>query len=76
VLLHEEAGASLARVPVPAAGEVVLVVGPEGGVSPQEVERFAAAGAQVASLGPTVLRTSTAGTVGAAVVLAGTARWS
>lgn len=76
VLLHEEASAPLPGLAIPAVGEVVLVVGPEGGLSPLEIERFVAAGAQVAALGPTVLRTSTAGTVGAAVVLAGTARWS
>lgn len=76
VLLHEDAGAPLPTLAVPATGEVVLVVGPEGGLSPQELRRFAAAGAHVAGLGPTVLRTSTAGTVAAALVLASAGRWS
>jgi 16S rRNA (uracil1498-N3)-methyltransferase len=76
IVLHEEAAMSLRDVVVPAEGDVVLIVGPEGGVSPDELDRFAAAGAQLALLGPTVLRTSTAGTVAAAVVLSTTARWS
>lgn len=57
------------------ADEIVLVVGPEGGVSPEESAAFAAAGALPYRLGPTVLRTSTAGTAAAAVVLAATGRW-
>ena len=76
VVLHEEADEPLAGLAVPAEGEVVLVVGPEGGVTPAELERLVAAGAHLGRLGPTVLRTSTAGTVAAGIVLAGTARWS
>jgi 16S rRNA (uracil1498-N3)-methyltransferase len=60
---------------IPDSGDVVLVVGPEGGVSDKERDHFVAHGAQLARLGPTVLRTSTAGPVGAAVVLARTPRW-
>ncbi|MEJ7647908.1 MAG: 16S rRNA (uracil(1498)-N(3))-methyltransferase [Nakamurella sp.] len=78
LVLHEAAdapGAALTDVSWPASGEVLLVVGPEGGVGPQEIERFAAAGARAVRLGPQVLRTSTAGAValGALGVLAG--RW-
>jgi len=75
VVLHEEAVQPLAAATVPAAGDVVVVVGPEGGLSPAELERFAAAGGTAYRLGPTVLRTSTAGTVAAAVLLAATPRW-
>ncbi|HYN56838.1 MAG TPA: 16S rRNA (uracil(1498)-N(3))-methyltransferase [Motilibacterales bacterium] len=75
IVLHEEAPGSLRDVAVPADGEVVLIVGPEGGLSPAELDRFTAAGAHLALLGPTVLRTSTAGTVAAAVLLAATPRW-
>jgi 16S rRNA (uracil1498-N3)-methyltransferase len=76
IVLHEEAAVPLHGITLPAAGEVVLVVGPEGGISPDERDRLTAAGAHLARLGPTVLRTSTAGTVAAAVVLAATPRWS
>jgi 16S rRNA (uracil1498-N3)-methyltransferase len=51
------------------------VVGPEGGITDEEGAIFRAAGATARSLGPTVLRTSTAGTVAAAVLLSRTARW-
>ncbi|MFJ6796721.1 16S rRNA (uracil(1498)-N(3))-methyltransferase [Streptomyces sp. NPDC091268] len=79
VVLHEDRGApsgALATAELPAAGSIVLVVGPEGGVSPDELEAFAAAGAHPYRLGPSVLRTSTAGTAAAAVLLARTGRWS
>ncbi len=76
VVLHEDAGAPIGHLTIPTAGDIVLIVGPEGGVSPVELERFSAAGATAARLGPSVLRTSTAGTVAAAVVLAATDRWA
>ncbi|HEV2088185.1 MAG TPA: 16S rRNA (uracil(1498)-N(3))-methyltransferase, partial [Cryptosporangiaceae bacterium] len=58
-VLHEEANRPLASVALPEVGTVALVVGPEGGVSPAEVDAFLAAGAVPVRLGPTVLRTST-----------------
>ena len=57
------------------AAQVVVVVGPEGGLSPEELTAFMAAGATAYRLGPTVLRTSTAGTAALAVLLARTQRW-
>ena len=75
VLLHEEGAGLLATLVPPPAGDVVLVVGPEGGLSPQELATFLDAGATAYRLGPTVLRTSTAGTAALAVLLARTPRW-
>lgn len=78
-VLHEDRGHDsepLATVALPEAGEIVLIVGPEGGVSPQELTAFAAAGARVCRLGSTVLRTSTAGTAATALLLGRTGRWS
>jgi 16S rRNA (uracil1498-N3)-methyltransferase len=75
VVLHEEAGDSLGSVSLPPAGEVVVVVGPEGGISEGELAAFAGAGARAYALGPTVLRTSTAGVAAAAVLLSRTERW-
>ena len=66
----------LRDVALPVAGDIVLIVGPEGGVSAEELDRLTAAGAHLALLGPTVMRTSTAGTVAAGVILAATPRWS
>jgi 16S rRNA (uracil1498-N3)-methyltransferase len=54
---------------------IVLVVGPEGGVSDEELEVLTAAGATAVRLGATVLRTSTAGAAALAVVSARTGRW-
>jgi 16S rRNA (uracil1498-N3)-methyltransferase len=54
----------------------LLVVGPEGGISAEELDQFARAGARPYRMGPTVLRTSTAGTVAAAVLLARSGRWN
>ncbi|MFG2311197.1 16S rRNA (uracil(1498)-N(3))-methyltransferase [Streptomyces sp. NPDC048566] len=78
-VLHEdtELGTEpFATAELPRSGEIVLVVGPEGGISPEEVALFTEAGARTFHLGPTVLRTSTAGTVAAALLLARTGRWS
>jgi 16S rRNA (uracil1498-N3)-methyltransferase len=76
VVCHESAGRSLAEVATPDTGEVVLVIGPEGGITDDELASFVAAGATPYRLGPTVLRTSTAGVVAAALVLSRTVRWS
>ena len=75
VLLHEEAEQPLAAAEPPAAGEVVVVVGPEGGLSAEELAVITGAGATAYRLGPTVLRTSTAGTAAAAALLSRTLRW-
>ena len=75
VVLHEEARLALSAVDVPATGEVVVVVGPEGGLTPEEVLGFEEAGAAVVHLGSEVLRTSTAGVAAVAALLSRTPRW-
>ncbi|MFD4549662.1 16S rRNA (uracil(1498)-N(3))-methyltransferase [Streptomyces sp. NPDC058466] len=78
-VLHEdtEFGTEpFATAELPSTGEIVLVVGPEGGISPEEVALFTGAGARTFHLGRTVLRTSTAGTVATALLLARSGRWS
>ncbi|MCL8024674.1 16S rRNA (uracil(1498)-N(3))-methyltransferase [Nocardioides bruguierae] len=75
VVLHEEATSSLATVPVPASGRVAVVVGPEGGLTPEELAAFEDAGARTVLLGTEVLRTSTAGLAACAALLSRTARW-
>jgi len=76
VVLHEAAQLPLAEMSVPDRGDIVVVVGPEGGISDAEVATFEEAGAQAARLGPSVLRTSTAGAVAGGVLLSRTGRWS
>ncbi|WP_042402864.1 16S rRNA (uracil(1498)-N(3))-methyltransferase [Streptacidiphilus carbonis] len=74
-VLHEEGSLPLATAELPARGDIVLVVGPEGGVSPDELAAFAAAHAAPYRLGRSVLRTSTAGVAAGSVLLARTGRW-
>jgi 16S rRNA (uracil1498-N3)-methyltransferase len=76
VVLEPDAPARLADLDLPATGEIVLVIGPEGGISAAEQHELAAAGAVGARLGPTVLRASSAGAVAAGILLSRTARWS
>lgn len=76
VVLHEAASGRIAAVSAPVAGDLVLIVGPEGGLTGAEVSALRAAGASAVRLGPEVVRTSTAGAVAAAVLLAGTSRWA
>jgi 16S rRNA (uracil1498-N3)-methyltransferase len=74
-VLHEEGSEPLAAAVLPDEGDIVLVVGPEGGVSPDELDAFGAAGAKPYRLGPSVLRTSTAGVAATALMLGRTGRW-
>lgn len=75
IVLHESAHESLAQVTVPKHGSVVVVVGPEGGISPDELATFAQAGAQILRMGSSVMRTSTAGGVALGVLMSATKRW-
>ncbi len=90
IVLHEEATTALADVPLPmpepgsggtaadgagAAPPVLVVVGPEGGISERELEAFTAASAVAARLGPHVLRTSTAGPIAIALLAQRLGRW-
>lgn len=75
LVLHEDALRPLVEIDVPPDGEIVLVVGPEGGLTPEELSSLETAGALVVRLGVEVLRTSTAGVVAAAVLLSRTPRW-
>lgn len=76
VVLHEEADEPLAGLPVESAASIVVVVGPEGGLTDDEVTALQEAGAHVVRLGSEVLRTSTAGVVAVGALLARTARWA
>lgn len=55
--------------------DIILVVGPEGGIAPQEFETLYASGAVGARLGSSILRTSTAGPAAIAVLSAKLGRW-
>ena len=74
VVLHEQARRPLAELQIPQTGTVVVVVGPEGGLTDGEVVAFRAAGAHAVRLGAEVLRTSTAGAAALAALSVAT-RW-
>ena len=76
VVLHEDASVPLATLDVPATGRIVVVVGPEGGLTDDEVATLVAAGATSVRLGAEVLRTSTAGIAAVAALLSRTPRWT
>jgi 16S rRNA (uracil1498-N3)-methyltransferase len=76
LVLHEAATESLATAPLPDSGDVVVVVGPEGGLSPDELATFAAAGGQLVRLGTPVLRTATAGAAALAAISVRVGRWN
>ncbi|AIG64513.1 hypothetical protein CATYP_07840 [Corynebacterium atypicum] len=75
VVLHEDASRSIRSLPLAAAEEVVLVVGPEGGIGAAELERLTQAGARPVVLGPQVARASVAGALALAAIGALSARW-
>ena len=75
LVLHEEAKTSLADTALPLAGDVVIIVGPEGGLADEERTRLREAGAIEVRLGPTILRTSLAGAV-AVTAIAARSRWN
>ncbi|HEY7009802.1 MAG TPA: 16S rRNA (uracil(1498)-N(3))-methyltransferase [Jatrophihabitantaceae bacterium] len=76
LVLHEAATTPLSTAAVPSSGALVVVVGPEGGISDAELDRFVAAGATTVRLGDAVLRTSTAGAAALAVLSVRLGRWS
>ncbi|UDY24831.1 16S rRNA (uracil(1498)-N(3))-methyltransferase [Nocardioides sp. Kera G14] len=76
VVLWESATRPIASVDVPTSGEILLVIGPEGSFTPEEVDAFVAAGAVSVKMGAEVLRTSTAGVAALAAVMSRTSRWA
>ena len=75
VVLEASAAVPLSRLALPGTGSIVVVVGPEGGITADERAALVGAGALEARLGPTVLRTSTAPVAAAAVLLTRSGRW-
>lgn len=76
LVLHESADRPITDLPVAQAESIILAVGPEGGVSDDELDALTSAGAIPVRLGPTVLRTSTAAAVALGALGVLTARWS
>ncbi|MDI3339515.1 MAG: 16S rRNA (uracil(1498)-N(3))-methyltransferase [Sphaerobacter sp.] len=76
LLCWERESAPLRLAPLPPAGPLLVLVGPEGGFTRDEVDAAVAAGAHTVSLGPLILRSETAAVAALAGIytLAGAAR--
>lgn len=75
LVLEPTASVPLSRVELSDGRDIVLVVGPEGGIARDELDALEAGGAELVRLGSTVLRTSTAGPAALAVVSTLLGRW-
>ncbi|GAA3034663.1 16S rRNA (uracil(1498)-N(3))-methyltransferase [Gordonia defluvii] len=75
VSLHESGSESFGRIGFRGVPQVLLVVGPEGGLSEEELTDLAALGGHTAVLGPQVLRTSTTAAVALGALGVLTDRW-
>jgi 16S rRNA (uracil1498-N3)-methyltransferase len=76
LVLHESATVPLTECELAQANRIILVVGPEGGITDEEIAALADAGAHAVRLGPTVLRTSTAAAVALGALGVLTPRWA
>ena len=75
-ILDPQARDQLGETPLPGSGEMLVIVGPEGGITPAEAAALSQAGAVPVRLGPTVFRTSSAGMAAAAILLSRAGRWA
>ncbi len=69
ILCYEKGGEPLGRLVTAADTAVSLVIGPEGGFDPAEVEAVTAIGGRIATLGPRILRCETAPLAALAVLM-------
>jgi len=75
LVLDPTAAEPLSGVALGDAARILLVVGPEGGITPEELTALTDGGAIRVRLGATVLRTSTAGPAALAVLSTRVGRW-
>lgn len=75
IILESDTPHRLTDLTLPDGGDLLLIVGPEGGITDDELHTLSEAGAQAVRLGTTVLRTSTAAAVALGALGALTTRW-
>ena len=75
LVFHESATMKLSQVAVPGAKKVIAIIGPEGGLTDEEIDTFAAAGAKVVHMGRPVLRSAHAGLAALAAVNTALSVW-
>jgi 16S rRNA (uracil1498-N3)-methyltransferase len=61
IVFHESATMKVSEIVAPGCKKVAIIIGPEGGLTDEEIDTFAAAGAKVALMGRPVLRSAHAG---------------
>lgn len=76
LVLESGMTAKLTEIELPPQGDILLIVGPEGGITDEELTTLTDAGATAIRLGPTVLRTSTAAAVALGALGVLTDRWT
>jgi 16S rRNA (uracil1498-N3)-methyltransferase len=75
LVLHESATSAISSAVTAGAKRILLIIGPEGGLTDEEVETFAAAGAKVVLLGRPILRSAHAGLAALASVNTALSVW-
>ncbi len=76
IVFHEGAPTKLSEITIPnSLTAVYLIIGPEGGISEQELELFQNANSKVVRLGETVLRSAHAGFAALSAVQTKLGRW-
>ena len=76
IVFHEEASTKFSALTIPnSQSSVYLVIGPEGGISEQELLSFQNNGSKVVRLGDTVLRSAHAGFAALSAVQTKLGRW-
>jgi 16S rRNA (uracil1498-N3)-methyltransferase len=75
LVFHESATSTISRAITAGAQKVLIIIGPEGGLTDYEVETFAAAGAKVVLMGRPILRSAHAGLAAMAAVNTALSVW-
>ena len=75
IVFHESATQKISDVVRPGHHSVLIIIGPEGGLTDEEVDLFAASGAKVALMGRPVLRSAHAGLAALAAVNTALSVW-
>ncbi len=75
LVFHESAVQTISQIVTPGATKVAIIIGPEGGLTDEELETFAAAGAKVVLMGRPILRSAHAGLAALAAVNTALSVW-
>jgi 16S rRNA (uracil1498-N3)-methyltransferase len=68
VLFHESATSKLSAISAPSVKRALIIIGPEGGITDEELDAFTSSGARVALMGRPIFRSAHAGIAGLAAV--------